>query len=299
MALTSFDVLMRTLGRGLAAGALVTLASIGVVRSAAAQVRLDVMTFNIRTSYAEDGDNGWPHRKALVVDTIRRFTPQVLGMQEALNDQVEYLAAALPEYRWLGVDRALNGGQVLSEYTPIFYRHDELIPIESGNFWLSAAPDPLNRPTGDGRGFRIVTWARFHHLASGRQVYVFNTHFTLRPGQVQLDSAEIVKARVAALPAGSAVIVMGDFNAIAEGSDVWLELTSHGLHDAWVVAHERRGPALTLSGFGPPRDGETGRIDWILVGGPIDVSSTETVLHNDKGRYPSDHYPVAARLIVR
>ena len=72
--------------------------------------------------------------------------------------------------------------------------------------------------------------------------------------------------------------------------------TSHGLDDAWVVADERRGPALTWSGFGPPDDGVTGRIDWILVGGPIGVRSVETVLYNDGGRYPSDHYPVTARL---
>ena len=290
---------MRTVGRCLVAGALVVLVSIGVAPRASAQVLLDVMTFNIRTSNGQDGDNVWPRRKALVAETIRRFAPQVVGVQEGLNDQVEYLASVLPDYRWLGIDRELNGGQGLSEYAPIFYRHAELSPIESGNFWLSSTPDTLTRPSGNARGSRIVTWARFHHLATGRQIYVYNTHFTLRQGQAQLDSARMVRARVAALPAGSAVIVMGDFNAIAQESDVWRELTAEGLDDAWVVAGERHGPALTMSGFGPPREGETGRIDWVLVGGPIDVRSVETVLHNDSGRYPSDHYPVVARLTVR
>ena len=61
---------------------------------------------------------------------------------------------------------------------------------------------------------------------------------------------------------------------------------------------ERRGPAMTWSDFGPPENGYAERIDWILVGGPIGVRSVETVLHNDGGRYPSDHYPVAAHLEV-
>ena len=61
---------------------------------------------------------------------------------------------------------------------------------------------------------------------------------------------------------------------------------------------KRRGPALTLSDFGPPGDAVAERVDWILVGGPIGVTSVETVLHNDGGRYPSDHYPVAARLEI-
>ena len=46
----------------------------------------------------------------------------------------------LPDYRWVGVDRGLNGGVGLSEYTPIFYRHCELCPIASGNFWLTGRP---------------------------------------------------------------------------------------------------------------------------------------------------------------
>jgi endonuclease/exonuclease/phosphatase family metal-dependent hydrolase len=273
-----------------------------VVRAASLDppsIPLDVMTFNIRTSYVDDGDNAWPLRKALVAETIGRFAPQVAGLQEVLNEQIEYLASALPEYRWLGVDRGLNGGQGLSEYAPIFYRYSELSPIESGTFWLSTPPGGPTGPSANGRGARIVTWARFHHLATGREIYVFNTHFTLRQGQVQVDSAKMIEARVASLTIGTPVLVIGDFNSNAEDSDAWKELTAHGLADAWTVAHERRGPALTMSDFGPPPEGKLGRIDWILVSGPVEVRSAETVLHNDKGRYPSDHYPVVARLTVR
>ena len=87
---------------------------------------LSIMTFNVRTSNIDDGENGWDHRKALVVDTILSHAPHVLGFQEALADQLDYLSETLPEYRWLGVDRGLNGGTGLSEYTPIFYRYKEL-----------------------------------------------------------------------------------------------------------------------------------------------------------------------------
>ena len=290
-------MLKRVIGGQTVAGAIVALFGIGIVVGAAqpddAPIPLDVMTFNIRTSNGRDGDNAWPNRKALVAETIQRFAPHVVGLQEALDEQIEYLASALPDYRWLGIDRGLNGGTGLSEYTPIFYRHGELSPIESGNFWLTSMPD---RPTRRRRASRIVTWARFHHRATGRPLYVFNTHFTLRRGQRQLDSAAMITARVGALPPDSAVIVTGDFNAVAETSDTWRALTSQGLKDVWVLAAERRGPALTSSGFGPPRERRENRIDWILVGGPIGVRSIETVLHNDQGRYPSDHYPVAARL---
>ena len=272
----------------------------GTTHPAVAQTPLDVMTFNIRTSNISDGDNSWPYRRELVAETIRQFAPQVVGMQEAINEQIEYLASELPEYRWLGIDRRLNGGQGLSEHTPIFYRYEELAPIESGNFWLTDTPDRPPAPSSGARrrrgGGRIVTWARFHHLETGRAVYVFNTHLSLRRGQGQIDAVNLILERVGALPAGSAVIVLGDFNNVAEQSDLWQIATGSGLHDAWVLADERRGPELTLSDFGPPDYGRTERIDWILVGGQIGVRSVETVLHNEGGRYPSDHYPVAARL---
>ena len=258
---------------------------------------LGVMTFNIRTSGSNDGDNAWPHRRVLVADTIARAAPDVAGMQEALDEQIRYLAASLPDYRWLGADRGLNGGTGLSEYVPIFYRHDTLIPIESGTFWLSpTAPDG---PTGTGwrrNVSRIVTWARFHHRATGRRLYVYNTHLTLRRGPRQVASAATIASRVAALPAGSTVIVTGDFNAMAEVSETWSAATGQGLRDAWVAAAERRGPPRTSSDFRPPDQANEGRIDWILIGGPILVRSVETIIDETGGRYPSGHYPVVARL---
>ena len=292
------------MGRRFMTASVVTAAAALVGPSTAlAQVSLDVMTFNIRTAAGRDGDNAWPNRKALLVETIERYAPQLVGMQEALGEQIEYLDQQLPDYRWIGIDRGLNGGVGLSEATPIFYRYAELSPIESGNFWLTDTPDtpPVRRTEGRRRrgGGRIVTWARFYHRATGRQVYVFNTHFTLRRGQSQLDSADLIADRVAALPAGAAAIVMGDFNSDAERSDTWRVATARGLRDAWVAAAERVGPIATYGDFGPPDEALAERVDWILVGGPIDVQRAETVVHNVGGRYPSDHYPVAVRLLIR
>ena len=288
--------------RWLVAYSLAAVAALLVPTAVSAQVSIDVMTFNIRTAAGRDGDNAWPIRKALLVDTIERYAPQVIGMQEALGEQIAYLDQMLPDYRWIGIDRGLNGGVGLSEATPIFYRYAELSPIESGNFWLTDTPDtpPVRRTERRRRGGgRIVTWARLYHRASGREIYVFNTHFTLRRGQSQIDSAALITDRVSALPAEAAVIVTGDFNNNAEESDTWRVATADGLRDAWTEADERVGPLATYGDFGPPEDALAERVDWILVGGPIDVRRAETVVHNDDGRYPSDHYPVAARLVIR
>jgi endonuclease/exonuclease/phosphatase family metal-dependent hydrolase len=288
---------MRPRRRHLLAGSLAVLLLWASSGRVSAQLPLGLMTFNIRTASIDDGENSWPNRKALVAQTIERSAPDVVGLQEVIREQVEYLASALKDYRWIGVDRGLNGGRGLSEYTPIFYRFAELSPIESGNFWLSPTPDVPS--TAEPRLGRIVTWARFHHRATGRQFYAFNTHFSPRTGPGQLDAARIIKERLNRLPPGSAVIVLGDFNSSAEESPVWRDLTGDFLRDAWTTAEEHRGPPATMGGFGPPRPGDTARIDWILVGGPIQVQSVETILYNEGGRYPSDHFPVAARVDIR
>jgi endonuclease/exonuclease/phosphatase family metal-dependent hydrolase len=106
----------------------------------------------------------------------------------------------------------------------------------------------------------------------------------------------MLRDRVRVLPSESLVIVTGDFNASAETTDVWRMMTAETVRDAWTATSDRRGPAGTMSAFGPPRDGDTNRIDWILVSPAIRVRSIETVVHNDSGRYPSDHYPVFASL---
>jgi endonuclease/exonuclease/phosphatase family metal-dependent hydrolase len=265
-------------------------------------IPLDVMTFNIRTANGRDGANAWPYRKSLVADTIQRFEPHVLGLQEVVDEQIQYFEEVLPGYRWVGIDRGLNGGKGLSEFTPIFYRYDVLTPIESGNFWLTSTPETppaLAEWRGRRRRMgRIVTWARFYHLPSGRDVFVYNTHFTLRQGERQLLSANLVASRIAEHPPDSVVVLLGDFNAPAERSETWRVVLGDTLRDAWVEADEQHGPAFTLSEFGPPTDWDLGRIDWVVVGGPVGVRSVETVIHNDEGRYPSDHYPVAARLEV-
>ena len=267
-----------------------------------APVSLDVMTFNIRTSAIPDGDDAWPLRKERVVETIRRFDPDIVGLQEALAEQIEFIASGLPQYRWLGADRGLNGGTGLSEATPIFYRHAEMVPLESGPFWLGNMPNGSYRGREGGRGgSRIVTWARFHHMGTGREVWVYNTHLSPRTGPQHLAAAEAINERIAGLPAGTPVVVIGDFNATAGSSETWQSATARGLRDAWDAAGHREGPAATYNGFRPPGSEEEGegRIDWVLIGGPIDVSTAATIVHTSNGRYPSDHFPVLARLTIR
>src|SRR5690348_8567170 len=66
-------------------------------------LKVRAMTFNIRYANPGDGENAWPHRRERVAEMIQSNDVDVAGLQEALFDQVEYLANRLPDYAWYGV----------------------------------------------------------------------------------------------------------------------------------------------------------------------------------------------------
>ena len=60
---------------------------------------LTVATFNVRLATRGDqGTRNWNARKDLVVETIRKMSPDLLGVQEALPQQMDYLSEGLPGY---------------------------------------------------------------------------------------------------------------------------------------------------------------------------------------------------------
>lgn len=265
--------------------------------AACADTPLTVMSFNILYKDARAGTpQGWANRKPIVVNAIKQANPDVFGVQECLIEQAEFLADALPRFHWIGVGREADGG---GEMSAIFYRQDLLSPLETGHFWLSETPETPGSKSWETACTRMVTWARFRHCRTDCRFCYYNTHFDHRSAQARLRAAELVVTRTGRIPVTVPLIMTGDFNARAERDDPWRVLTGAGFRDAWLDAAERIGPELTFGGFRTPKQDDKGRIDWVLVRGPIDVQSCQTSLYNEDGLYPSDHFPVVARLTIK
>jgi endonuclease/exonuclease/phosphatase family metal-dependent hydrolase len=269
----------RLLAFGLAA------ALLGCAQDSAA---LRVMTFNVRLPSKSDGPNVWENRRDLLIDTVRRNRPDVMGTQELFHMQGEYIVKLLPEYAWFGLSRR---GNHEDEHMGVFYLKSRLKPVETGNFWLSETPDQPGSMSWNVTLPRMVTWAVFEDLGARRRFHYFNTHFPHRreDAEARVQCARVLAERLRSVPAGATVIVTGDFNADA-GSEPYRILTVI-LEDAWTNAAKTQGPPDTFQGFtGRPRPG---RIDWILYRG-VEPVSVETITYQRDGRYPSDHFPVIA-----
>ena len=97
-----------------------------IVSPAAAEIRL--MSFNIRLGTAADGPNHWDLRKERVLETIIKFRPDLLGTQEVVDFQRDYLASQLTDYDSFGAGR--EDGKEKGEMMTIFYRRDRFEKID-------------------------------------------------------------------------------------------------------------------------------------------------------------------------
>lgn len=273
----------------LRAGLVAALTCLAALAPAHAQDALTVMSFNVRLPVASDGANAWPNRRDLLVETVARADPDIIGTQELWKIQGDYLVARLPRYNWFGVDR--RGGHA-DEHMGIFYRRDRLKLVEMGDFWLSETPAVPGSISWGNLYPRMVTWGLFETLEGGRRFYLCNTHFPYRAedGAARETMARALLAHIERLPRDVPVILTGDFNT---GPDTPpYALLTDALADAWAAAPDRGGPAATFHAFTGKGDS---RIDWILTRG-FAARRVRTIDAHRGPLYPSDHYPVVARL---
>jgi endonuclease/exonuclease/phosphatase family metal-dependent hydrolase len=289
--------------RSVVAGALAAWCLLGAGHDAARAdntLPVKAMTFNIRCNTAIDGPNRWPHRREMAADVIRRAEPDFAGLQEAEPDQIADLLKLLPEYHMLGRSREKN--PKVGEASPIFYRHKRwrLDAKQNGTFWLSDTPEKPGSITWGNACTRIVTWGRFTEAKIGRGLYVYNTHLDHISEPSRQKSAVLMAQRITGRKSPEPVLVTGDFNSGESSAAIaWLTGKKPGsplaLIDTFRVLHPDEKQVGTFHGFRGGTKGE--KIDYILVPPGTRVLSAEILHDTRNGRFPSDHYPVAAEII--
>jgi endonuclease/exonuclease/phosphatase family metal-dependent hydrolase len=262
---------------------------------------LRVMSFNIRYGTAPDGENHWDRRKDFLVETVLAFRPDLLGTQETLAFQRDFLAEKLTDYRVLGVGR--EDGKEQGEIMAIYWRKDRFEVLDSGHFWLSTTPETPGSKSWDSALPRMVTWIKLRDLKQpdARPILWMNTHFDHRGEQARQESARLVRAKLGEMGEGCSLIVTGDFNA-AEGSQPYqllfgeIDGVQSPVVDSFRVAHPERGTEEgTFSGF-RAENVSGARIDWIACSRDWRIIQAGIDRTSRDGRTPSDHFPVFAIL---
>jgi endonuclease/exonuclease/phosphatase family metal-dependent hydrolase len=273
--------------------------------AAAEPLDLRILSFNIRYGAAEDGPNHWVKRRDLVFGVLRDRRPDVAGLQEVMRFQEEEILSALPEYG--AISSANREDERRAERVTILYRKERFAVGDSGTFWFSDTPDVMGS-TGWGNTLpRICSWARLVDRPSGRAFWFYNLHIDHLSQPSRERSARYLARRLRERPTLDPVIVTGDFNAGEDNPAIlWMKgMPADGgaggvlpppLVDTFRVLHPGAKDAGTFHGF----TGLTNRpkIDFIFAPPWARVLEAEILRDRPDGRWPSDHFPVHARLVL-
>lgn len=260
---------------------------------------IEVMSFNLRWG-PDRGKNSWSMRQELVLELLRAEAPAVVGLQES---RVEYLDALLPRLPQYAAYPMTGSRQNTILYCKRRFR------LDAGT--SDADNARVDAPAADwGQGsVRLPRSARLVDERSGLGFYVYNNHFDHRFAPSRLWSAGVLIDRVRARAFDDPVILTGDFNATGREPSIALLLgkspnaepsgeagRSHRFVDTFGQLHPDTIGAGTYHDFRGIRFGR--RIDYIFAGPGIGVRSARILRFEREGRYPSDHFPVAATLAI-
>lgn len=253
---------------------------------------IKVMSYNIRCHAVNDfGHKNWFYRANLVVDTIEKAQPGIIGFQEVNSWQYDYLCESMPVYDSIITYR--DDVPVYSEGCPVFYRTDLYTLVDKGSFWLSETPGVMSKDWG-AACYRICSYAILKDNATEKEFVVFNTHLDHVSDEARINGIQVVLDKIKEFGSIPAVL-MGDLNA-EENSETYMSATE----DFYDVKYQTENTmtSCTYHDWGTALDKNC--IDYIMISkGDFDVTSYKVITDTYDGVYTSDHFPLAATLTLK
>ncbi|NDV69310.1 endonuclease/exonuclease/phosphatase family protein [Dysgonomonas sp. 25] len=264
------------------------------------EIKVNVMSFNIRLDHTGDSLNQWPYRKDVAAQIVKDQQIDIMGTQEVMHHQLTDLLERLPDYKAIGVGRA--DGKEKGEYSAIFYKKDRFDEVESGTFWLSETPEVAGSKGWDGACERVATWAVLKDKESGKQLFAINTHLDHVGKVARQEGVTLLLTRAKELSKGLPVIVTGDFNAKHESDVIRHVLDEENpmqMFDSRAIATSKDNAEWTFHDFGRLPESKRSYIDYIFVSKGITVDEYSVMPEKLNDIYLSDHCPIVAKLTIK
>ncbi|SDS66461.1 endonuclease/exonuclease/phosphatase family protein [Gramella sp. MAR_2010_147] len=248
---------------------------------------MDVMTYNIKYANENDGENSWSVRKDWITRQIAFYEPDILGVQEAVISQLDYLTEKIGAYQFIGVGRE---GEDAGEFSAILYKKKKFKVLKMNTLWLSETPDKISKGW-DADYNRVYTYGLFQNKKTAEKFWVFNTHFDHVGDQARLESSKLIIKKIKELNTENLpVLLMGDFNLEPETEGI--QLISEHLKDSRMMAKLVFGPDGTFNAYKFDQP-VTRRIDYIFSNEKVIVEKYAVLSDSKEMKYPSDHFPVS------
>jgi endonuclease/exonuclease/phosphatase family metal-dependent hydrolase len=252
-----------------------------------------VASYNLRLNNSGDGINAWPNRKENVKALILYHDFDIFGTQEGFAGQLKDLVE-MPGYAYSGAGR--DDGKEGGEHSAIFYKTDRFKITDAGDFWLSETPDTPGKGWDATCCNRICSWVKLADSNTRKEFYFFNVHFDHQGVVARKESGKLMVKKIREIAKDAPVICTGDFNSTPETEQIRsMQAFLNDSHE--VTLMPPYGPTGTFNGFrfDAPM---TERIDYIFVSKVFTVSKYAVLTDAKDQRYPSDHQPVVADIIM-
>ena len=250
-------------------------------------IDLDVMSYNIRYDNSKDGKNQWSFRKKTLINYFSKSSPDIIGMQEVLHNQLTDLLTGLKEYNHIGVGR--EDGRTMGEYSPILYRKSKYKVLKSSTFWLSETPNIIS-VGWDAVLERICTYALFEDRKTKKFFWVFNTHFDHIGRVARSESVKLILNQISRLNLeNEPTLITGDFNLTPETNPI--KKLQSKFQDVMSQLNSNDLTYGTFTGFDTTKNA-TRRIDYIFQKGFNVKTSKHLWIKTPKDLWASDHHPV-------
>ena len=274
------------------------------------RTEMNVMTFNIlyNSHKVSEGITSWQNRQPVLINCLEKRMPDILGTQESFEFQTDAIRTAFPHWQVFGQGRYYNIPAVNprrpfedmgGESCRILYNTTEFELLEQGTFWHSDFPDSSGSKPWGNELPRVSTWGVFKVKFCHKKFLIMNTHFHWGEPYVQ-NTTKLIMQKWREIGKGMPTILMGDFNLPPDSythelfcGRVGPEELRGNFRDCWQLLNKPETGAGTSHSF--TGKGEN-RIDWILVTPEFTVKSMEIIPDHVNGCYPSDHFPVMAKI---
>ena len=251
-----------------------------------------IISYNIRYDNNWDIENSWKIRRNKISQILVQYSPSIIGIQEGLLNQVQYIDSSLIDYDYVGVGR--DDGKKKGEFCAIYFDTTRYVLSKNSTFWLSETPDTIS-VGWDAALERICTYGLFKDRITKKEFWVFNTHFDHIGVVAREKSSELILKRIDKINRQSLpVVLMGDFNSTPNSPPI-KELKTE-LNDALKISLEKlQGPRGTFNGFNEDLPIEK-RIDYIFTNDLKVLSYTHINDRLNNNRHISDHLPVMIKI---
>lgn len=252
-------------------------------------VTIKVMSYNIRLGVADDGTNSWKFRYPATYEMLKDQAPDIFGVQEAYDFQLQFITDNLPQYKCLGVGR--EDGKHEGEHMSVFYNKKRISVLKWGTYWLSETPD-VPSIGWDAKHKRTATWVLAKDKNSGKKFYFVNTHLDHKGVEARKEGLAMIVRKIAEMnPEGYPMVLTGDFNVRPDNPglvDLDKVMTSAR------VGAEDSDDTPSFNGWGK----STSVIDYIYYSGFSKCTDFKVVTKPYANfTYVSDHYPIRAILV--